>query len=115
MNSQLEEMKYTKLAKADIVYSFIISYMLENSLVPTYEEIREGCELSSKSMVSFYLDELVRQGLLSREAGQPRTIQVPGMLYVMSPGVALESGLDGEYPDRIFFAQSEPKRVRNGR
>jgi repressor LexA len=64
--------------------AFIENFAAENGYPPTYEEIRTGLKISSKSLVNHHLDALENAALLRRSPNTPRgiklrpdTVQVP--------------------------------------
>ena len=58
------------------VLDFIKKFIEEKGYSPNYREIIEGVGLSSTSQVGFYVNELVEEGKLLKEAGQARTLRV---------------------------------------
>ena len=79
--------------------AFIEDFVEENGYPPTYEEIRTGLKISSKSLVNYHLEALENAALLSRSPNTPRgirlaneseTIRVPlmGQATVNNPSVA---------------------------
>lgn len=60
----------------DEILEWIELFISTKGYAPTYREIMEGVGLSSTSQVSWYIDELVEEGKLKREAGQARTLRV---------------------------------------
>ena len=62
-----------------LIYDFIVSYIERHSVGPTRREIVEGCGLPSKGRpLAYWLDQLERDGLISRKRGQPRSIRLTG-------------------------------------
>ncbi len=64
--------------------AFIENFAAENGYPPTYEEIRAGLKISSKSLVNHHLEALENAALLRRSPNTPRgiklrpdTVQVP--------------------------------------
>lgn len=83
---------------ANRVFRYIVYYkMKHDGNSPSYREIMAGAGVSSSSMVSFYLDELVKAGRvrLSGE-GAFRRIEVVGGRWGMKAGGAGGDALTGE-------------------
>jgi len=59
----------------ETIYNFIVKYIDERGISPSYREISEACFIG-KSSVSRYLDQLEAEGRLLRELGQPRTLRI---------------------------------------
>ncbi len=76
--------KKQQRASEDDVYKFVVSYKREWRNSPTFKEIRDGCGLSSTSVVRSCLDRLVDQGkiMLGRH-GQYRSIRIVGARLVL--------------------------------
>ena len=60
--------------KQILIINFIENYFNENGISPTIEDVRSGCNLSSKSVVSYNLNILEENGLLDRKKGMARSI-----------------------------------------
>jgi len=60
--------------KQQSILKFIEEYVYENGLSPTIEDVRAGCNLSSKSVVSYNLNILEKNGYLDRKKGLARSI-----------------------------------------
>ena len=58
------------------VYEFIVEYLGSNGYPPTIREICLGCNISSTSMVSYYLDKLEGEQLIIRTKFKARGIKV---------------------------------------
>ncbi|MBN1994759.1 MAG: transcriptional repressor LexA [Anaerolineae bacterium] len=58
--------------------AFIENFVDENGYPPTYEEIRAGLNISSKSLVNYHLDVLENAALLTRSPNTPRGIRLAG-------------------------------------
>jgi repressor LexA len=56
------------------ILDFIRQFIAEYHYRPTYEEIRMGCSLSSKSLVDYHLGGLEARGFLTRRHHSPRCI-----------------------------------------
>jgi repressor LexA len=66
---------YSNLSnKQKTIFDFIIEYFNINGISPTIEDVRVGCEISSKSVVSYNLEILENKGLLDRKKGIARSI-----------------------------------------
>ena len=57
-----------------LIINFIENYFNENGISPTIEDVRVGCKLSSKSVVSYNLNILEEIGFLDRKKGMARSI-----------------------------------------
>ena len=67
--------KYSELShKQTLIYEFICEYLDENGISPTIEDVKIGCNISSKSVVSYNLDILEKKGLLDRKKGIARSL-----------------------------------------
>lgn len=64
--------------KQNEMLAFIEGFVQENGYPPTYEEIRTGLNISSKSLVNYHLDVLENSGLLTRSPNTPRGIRLTG-------------------------------------
>lgn len=58
------------------ILAFIAEFLAENGYPPTYEEIRSGLGISTKSLVYHHLDVLEEAGCLSRAPNTPRGIRL---------------------------------------
>jgi repressor LexA len=58
--------------------AFIERFVEEKGYPPTFEEIRTGLKISSKSLVNYHLEVLENAGLLSRSPNTPRGIRLRG-------------------------------------
>ena len=58
--------------------AFIEEFVEEHGYPPTYEEIRAGLRISTKSLVNYHLDVLENSGLLTRSPNTPRGIRLTG-------------------------------------
>ena len=56
------------------VLKFIKRYRKERGISPTFREIGRACNISSTSIVSYYLKSLERRALIRRHANVPRGI-----------------------------------------
>lgn len=56
------------------ILNFIRQFVAERHYAPTYEEIRVGCAMSSKSLVNYHLTGLERGGYITRKPCSPRCI-----------------------------------------
>ena len=57
-----------------LIINFIENYYNENGISPTIEDVRVGCKLSSKSVVSYNLNILEENGYQERKKGMARSI-----------------------------------------
>ena len=67
-------MKLTKKQLA--VINFIESFEDEKGYSPSYREIMAGLELSSVSAVAEHIDNLVTKGVLKKNPGEARSLEV---------------------------------------
>jgi repressor LexA len=58
------------------VLQFIRRFRDKKGYAPTVREIQEGCKISSPSVVQYHLDQLEREGLISRAREKFRSITV---------------------------------------
>lgn len=58
----------------DRVLEFIKTFRAERGFSPSYREIGDGLGLGSTNSVSQHVKALVKRGLLTRVAGQSRTL-----------------------------------------
>lgn len=58
------------------ILSFIRSFMADKGYSPSVSDIVEGCRLSSPNLAQYHLNVLEKQGVLRREPGVFRSIQL---------------------------------------
>jgi repressor LexA len=58
------------------VHRFISEYIRRKGYPPTFEEIRQGLKMSTKSLVNHHLKALEGKGLIKREPDTPRGIKL---------------------------------------
>ena len=63
-------------AKQQAMLSFIEQFVNERHYPPTYEEIRVGLGLSTKSLVDYHLNALEAAGRIQRDPWTPRGLRV---------------------------------------
>lgn len=63
----------------DMVYSYIVDYIIENAYSPSIRDICEGVGLKSTSTVHSHLKRLSDEGLIELQEGKRRTIRVPAL------------------------------------
>lgn len=65
------------------VYQTIVDYMQKHGYSPSIREVGELAGLKSTATVQYYVDELIKMGLLATDAkpGTPRAIRVVGYQY----------------------------------
>ena len=61
--------------KQQAMLSFIEEFMSTRGYPPTYEEIRTGMGLSTKSLVDYHLNALEAAGCLRRDRSTPRGLR----------------------------------------
>ena len=108
--------------RVEQVFIYIIDYCRKSSGVPpTVREIQRQLNISSTSMVAFYLDKLAADGRIERKSDTARGISVPGAIWVYPAEVDQEgvywSVVDSEpYVDdwsRTFYPAADlPERMR---
>ena len=60
------------------IFSFVVAHKRRHDgNSPSFRQIRRACNISSTSMVSFYLDKLVEEGRITLDTGA-RLISVVG-------------------------------------
>jgi repressor LexA len=64
--------------KQATILNFIEQFMEERHYPPTYEEIRVGCGLSTKSLVDYHLRALEEAGHIQRDRLTPRGLRLRG-------------------------------------
>jgi repressor LexA len=70
--------------KQQAILNFIQDFMTKHHYPPTYEEIRCGLGLSTKSLVDYHLTALEEAGLISRDRATPRGLRlVNGEAFVV--------------------------------
>lgn len=62
--------------KQQAILTFIQDFMAQHHYPPTYEEIRSGLGLSTKSLVDYHLTALEVAGLISRDRATPRGLRL---------------------------------------
>lgn len=62
------------------VFDYIVQYKFRNDgVAPSFQEIMDACDVTSKSMIYYYLDKLEEDGRIVRPAKKsPRNIQIVG-------------------------------------
>lgn len=60
------------------ILTFIQSHYAERGITPTHYEIRDGCGISSTSVVSDAINALQAHGLIRRQMDKSRTIVLQG-------------------------------------
>ena len=63
-------------ARQQAILDFIESFITRRGYPPTYEEIREGLDLSTKSLVNHHLLALEQAGFIQRDRLTPRGLRV---------------------------------------
>ncbi len=75
-------MRHAKFSPVRLrIFDFIVQFKKEHDgNSPTNREIMDACKISSTSVVSYYLDLLVKAGLINRcgAPGASRMIEVAG-------------------------------------
>ncbi len=60
------------------ILDFIETFIADNCYPPTYEEIRQGLSLSTKSLVNHHLSALEEAGLIERDRSTSRGLRLRG-------------------------------------
>ncbi len=68
------KVKITK--KQQAVLDFIQDFTDENGYTPSYREIMAGLDLSSVSAVAEHIDNLVEKGILKKNPGEARSLEI---------------------------------------
>jgi repressor LexA len=63
--------------KQQAMLAFIEEFMIDRGYPPTYEEIRVGMKLSTKSLVDYHLTALEEAGKIQRDPATPRGLRLP--------------------------------------
>lgn len=92
--------KITK--KQKLILDFLISYMEENGESPSYREIATGVGLSSVASVAEHIDNLIDKGILQKNPGEPRSLEV--LDYEHLETVEL-------FKNRLITATAEESRI----
>lgn len=80
---------------AERVLAFIIRFkQSHDGNSPTVREIGEETGISSTSVVNYCLDKLEIAGLIQRDTGASRSIQVAGGSWSYQPQVEFDHGFD---------------------
>ena len=98
-----------------LIINFIENYYNENGISPTIEDVRVGCKLSSKSVVSYNLNILEENGYLDRKKGMARSITSTKEIEKSNEIVAVPivSNISAGSPlelfssDEIFYKQKD--------
>ncbi|MCP4708232.1 MAG: repressor LexA, partial [Planctomycetes bacterium] len=105
---------------------FVRRYALKNNEPPTYEEIRTGLGLTSLGTVNWYVQTLVRAGLLLRAKGPnvkralqlageiatPAQLPLLGVIAAGTPISAVENPESLEVPARLAHPENYVLQVR---
>ncbi len=93
-------MKLTKKQLA--VLNFLQDFIEENGYTPSYREIMTGLELSSVSAVAEHIDNLVAKGVLRKNPGAARSLEI--LDYKHEETVEL-------FKVRLMSASDEEKKI----
>ncbi len=63
--------------KQQAMLTFIEEFITDRGYPPTYEEIRVGMKLSTKSLVDYHLTALEEAGKIQRDPATPRGLRLP--------------------------------------
>lgn len=75
------------LTRCKHIYEYIVDYIRDNKMSPTLREIKQACDISSTSVVDYYLKKMERMGLLKKGENVSRGIVVAGMDITPPPNV----------------------------
>lgn len=68
--------------RENAIYDFIIAFKREHDASPTLREIANACDISTTSVVDYYIKKMVRDGRIKMQpkgrATKSRMITVPG-------------------------------------
>ena len=99
------------------ILGFIASYQREHKHPPSIREIGEHCDISSTSVVNYYLDQLEREGLLERDRKISRGMRLVGksnplgdMLHVPMLGV-IQAGEPIQVPSESPFTPEDSVEI----
>ena len=75
--------KQLKISKKETTTMRVLNFTIKYKVAldgnsPSFKDIQDGCNLSSRSVVSYHIDKLIEAGLLIKEAGQRQLIVVGG-------------------------------------
>ena len=66
-------------AKSNEVYEFILKFKMEHDgNSPSFKDINQACGFKSVSTTSYYIDKLVKRGLITFDGSKSRMIEVIG-------------------------------------
>ena len=75
--------------KRQAILAFIKHFIESRQYPPTYEEIRAGCDLSSKSLVDYHLNILAEAKYIERDLFTPRGLRLGAALTGPTSGAAI--------------------------
>jgi repressor LexA len=86
-------------SRQQAILNFIQDFMARHHYPPTYEEIRSGLGLSTKSLVDYHLTALEDAGVISRDRATPRGLRlVNGEAF----SVPLVGSIGASLPTAVF-------------
>src|SRR5512139_2048644 len=85
--------------KQQAILSFIQDFMARHHYPPTYEEIRSGLGLSTKSLVDYHLAALEEAGFICRDRATPRGLRLTNGDSFMVP---LAGSIGASMPTTFF-------------
>ena len=68
-----EKKTYPKMREIGV---FVRKFSREHGYAPSYRDLQEGCDISSTSVVQFYLNKMRGEGLLFYANGVSRTVRL---------------------------------------
>lgn len=99
MNTQLPERQQKSL-------DFIKEYIADKGYPPTIREIGDAIDVSSTSLVSYYLNRLEERGFITRESSSSRAIRLNVPLEEKPPFAGSQDGIS--VPFLGYIAAGEP-------
>lgn len=88
MDDQIREfLMKTPTLRQQAILEFIETFIADNRYPPTYEEIRRGLGLSTKSLVNHHLSALEEAGYLERDRSTSRGLRLAGQTVHKVPVV----------------------------
>ena len=100
-------MAVVKLTKKQLaVLNFLEDFMEENGYSPSYREIMMGLGLSSVSAVAEHIDNLVAKGVLKKNPGEARSLEVLDYKHEETVGLFKAKLLDASEEERAILEKA---------
>ena len=103
-NYNMTAMKLTKKQLA--VLNYLEDYLEENGCSPSYREIMTGLGLSSVSAVAEHIDNLVAKGVVRKNPGEARSLEVLDYKHEETVGLFKAKMLDASEGERTVLASA---------